>query len=544
MKVAYDYIRISDDDQSHFSIDGQKKMNIDFAFRHNIKIVRTFLDDGYSAKDFNRPNWKHLEKELAKNKSKIDYLIVWKYDRLIRNAAEGLNFIEKLEKKWNIVLLSVMENFGIDPNSPYFFKHRADLLVSAEFERRLISDRTKMGNWSAKDSGRFIGRASIGYDNARDNEDKPILVVNEEKKPVVESIFSDFLADMPYPMIIKRVNEKWGIKLKGHGAIPRIISNHIYAGFIKVPEYHGKKSYLKKSLHEAIIPEDIFWKAYYRLQDKTKPQGPKIIDDNVPLRGWVICQGCGGFHTGGKSKGRSAFYYYYRCKKCNGENYSSEKVHTEIIEILKHLSLDEKHVKALVIDAEMKLDKEFEGKSIKIKKLKSDSEQIKGKLDSLEEKYIANKVSQDTYDKWFPVYSRELNTKNIEIAELEKDSSEELNHFKQLLPAFTSLNSIYYLGGVDDKQSFLKGIFWGGFTKEKVGGRTKLLNPMFEHNLDEIKHLLRVETIKKPEQNSGFPFSTPSRTRTGMPVKALVFETSASTNSAIGALHLKNLLNS
>ena len=27
MKKAYDYIRISDDDQSHFSIDGQKKMN-------------------------------------------------------------------------------------------------------------------------------------------------------------------------------------------------------------------------------------------------------------------------------------------------------------------------------------------------------------------------------------------------------------------------------------------------------------------------------------------------------------------------------------
>jgi site-specific DNA recombinase len=542
MKVAYDYIRISDDDQSHFSIDGQKKMNIDFAFRHNIKIVRTFLDDGYSAKDFNRPNWKHLEKELAKNKSKVDYLIVWKYDRLIRNAAEGLNFIEKLEKKWNIVLLSVMENFGIDPNSPYFFKHRADLLVSAEFERRLISDRTKMGNWSAKDSGRFIGRASIGYDNARDNEDKPILVVNEERKQVVESIYSDFLADMTYPMIKQRVFETWGIKLKGHDAIKDIIANHTYAGLVKVPEYHGKKAYMRKGIHEPIIAEDVFWKAYYKLQDKIKPQGPKIVDDNVPLRGWVICQGCGGFHTGGKSKGRSAYYYYYRCKKCLGENYSSEKVHQEITEILKNLSFEEKYIKALITDAEIKLNKEFEGKNIKIKKLKSDSEQIKGKLDSLEEKYIANKVSQDTYDKWFPVYSRELNTKSIEIAELEKDSSEELNHYKQILPAFTSLESIYDLGGVDDKQSFLKGIFWGGFTKEKVGGRTKIINPMFEPNLDKISHLLRVENIKKPEQNSGFPFSTRTRGRTEISVKILVFETSASTNSAIRAFSVKNEL--
>jgi hypothetical protein len=45
-----------------------------------------------------------------------------------------------------------------------------------------------------------------------------------------------------------------------------------------------------------------------------------MVDDNVPLRGWVICQGCGGFHTGGKSKGRGGFYYYYRCKKCLNRN--------------------------------------------------------------------------------------------------------------------------------------------------------------------------------------------------------------------------------
>jgi site-specific DNA recombinase len=513
MKTAYDYIRISDDDQSHFSIDGQKKMNLDFALRHDVKIVKTFVDEGYSAKDFNRPYWKELEKALSKNKSKIDYLIVWKYDRLIRNAAEGLTFIEKLEKKWNIVLLSVMENFGIDPSTPYFFKHRADLLVSAEFERRLISDRTKMGNWSAKDSGRYIGRASIGYNNARDNEGKPILVVNEEKKPVVENIFNDFLSDVPYPIIKQRVNERWGVNLKGHEAIKDIISNHTYAGLVKVPEYHGKKSYMKKGIHEAIIPEEIFWKAFYRLQDKTKSQGPKIVDANVPLRGWVICQGCGGYLTGGKSKGRSAYYNYYRCKKCVGENYNAENVHDEIIEILNNLSLKEKYIKGLIAEAEIQLHKEIEGKSQMLKKAKFEFEQIKNKLDSLEEKYISNKIAQDSYDKWFPVYSKELNTKGFEIADLEKDHSEELKQYKQMLPALTDMAVLYKIGEVDDKQAFLKGIFWGGFIKEKVGGRTKVLNPMFEPNIANISHLLRVENIGKPENFSGFPFSTPFQTK-------------------------------
>ena len=72
-----------------------------------------------------------------------------------------------------------------------------------------------------------------------------------------------------------------------------------------------------------------------------------------------------------------------------------------------------------------------------------------------------------------------------------------------MLPALTDMAVLYKIGEVDEKQAFLKGIFWGGFTKEKVGGRTKVLNPMFEPNIDNISHLLRVEKIGKPENFSG-----------------------------------------
>ncbi|MGZ3883206.1 MAG: recombinase family protein [Bacteroidia bacterium] len=507
MKTAYAYIRISDDDQSHFSIGGQEKMNIEFGVRHNITITKTFIDDGYSAKDFNRPQWKALEKELAKNKSKVDYLIVWKYDRLIRNAAEGLTFIEKLEKKWNIILISVMENFGIDPNTPYFFKHRADLLVSAEFERRLISDRTKMGNWSAKDSGRFIGRASIGYINARDNEDLPLLVVDQEKKPIVEQVFNDFLRDIPFKAILQRAIEK-GVKIKGHDAVQRIISNHTYAGLVSVPEYHGRKSYLKKGIHEPIIPEEVFWKAFYKLKDQTKSQIHNLEDKNVPLRGFLLCKCCTGYFTGGKSKGRSNFYYYYRCKNCNGENYSAPKVHSEIIEILASLSFQEKYVSELIKVTERKLKTSMKDKSQQIQKVKSELAALNDNLDSLEKKQIENKITQETYDKWFPVYKKEINLKNSDLADLEKNDAKEFERYKMLLPKLTKMDALYEMADIPDKQAFLRGIFWGGFTKEKEGGRTALLNPMFAENSLKISALLKVERIGKPENISGFPFST------------------------------------
>ncbi|MGE0568224.1 MAG: hypothetical protein AB7O73_09760, partial [Bacteroidia bacterium] len=80
--------------------------------------------------------------------------------------------------------------------------------------------------------------------------------------------------------------------------------------------------------------------------------------------------------------------------------------------------------------------------------------------------------------------------------------------FMQILPHFNNLTSLYNVAEVADKQLFLQGIFWGGFTKEKVGGRTKCLNPIFNVNLNEISHLLKVEEIKKPENISDFPFGT------------------------------------
>jgi site-specific DNA recombinase len=508
MKTAYQYVRISDDDQSNFSISGQQKMNDDYALKHDIRVLKTFSDDGYSAKDFNRPSWKELEKELSKNKNKVDYLIVWKYDRLIRNAAEGLAFIEKLEQKWNIKLLSVMENFFIDPHSPYFFKSRADLLVNAEFERRVISDRSKFGIWSAKTQGRFIGVAPFGYDNARDQEDKPIIVINPLEKPIVEQIFQDFIGDIPFPLMLNSLKQK-GFPLKGHDALIRLLSNHTYAGLVVVPSYKDELSTTKKGIHEAIIPEDIFWKVYYKLQDKIKPQGPKTIDENIPLRGFLLCQSCGKLHTGAKSKGKLAYYYYYRCNNCRNENYNADKVHGETAEILKGLSFKEKCIKAILTVSEKKLDQEIKQKNFKLNALTKEHEQLTAKIDALEEKYISDRIEDSTYQKWFPIYQKEIRLKETAIAELQKDDNVARKLYKDWLPYLNDLNYIYDLGkDVKGKQSLLKGIFPGCLTKEKQGYGTPFINPLFYQNSLKLNHLLRIKNKGEPAFSADSPFST------------------------------------
>lgn len=157
MKQAYEYRRISEKEQSNWSLSGQGSTNHDFAARNGIEIVQNFQDDGKSARNFDRPGWKELMEALRRNHRNIDFLIVAKYDRIIRNVAEGLATIERIEQRWGVKVLSVMENISIPVHSPFFFKLRADMLVNAEFERRVISDRSKFGTMQAKAQGRFIG---------------------------------------------------------------------------------------------------------------------------------------------------------------------------------------------------------------------------------------------------------------------------------------------------------------------------------------------------------------------------------------------------
>ena len=131
MKQAIAYIRISDKDQSNFSLEGQEKYIRDHCTRNDIHLLEIFVDDGRSAKNFDRPDWKKLEEFIKIHYRVVNYLVVVMYDRFSRNAAQGLQKIETLEKKYGIQIMSVFEQMFIDFDSPFFFKQRADMLVSA-----------------------------------------------------------------------------------------------------------------------------------------------------------------------------------------------------------------------------------------------------------------------------------------------------------------------------------------------------------------------------------------------------------------------------
>lgn len=478
MKKAIGYIRISDKDQSNFSLEGQDRYIRDFCTRNNYQLTELFVDDGKSAKNFDRPDWQKLEHFIMKNKNQVDFLVVVKYDRFSRHAADGLNKIETLEHKHGILILSVFEQMLIDHNSPFFFKQRADILVNAEFELRVIRDRTKFGIHEAKLKGRYISSAPFGYVNKRDQDDKPIIEVDFDKIGIVKNIFNQYLNGVPLAEISKNAKEQ-GFARSGNSAIFRILGNCTYAGLVHVPAYRDQPEKYVKGLHSGIINEADWMEIQYKLGNIKQPK--QILNDEAPLRSVLKCN-CGKVLTGAKSKGKNKYYWYYKCNEHTRNNYSANKLHGQFDEILAQLSLSPNQIEYLINAVKIELQDQIQERTQNLTSRRIDLKKQLSQRELLEEKFINNQINQETYDKWHSTYSHNIYQLKNQINTLEGNSNDIIKMVEQELPKLGDLRYLYHKASLLQKQMFVRMVFNSKLYYLDGHYRTPEILPMFISN--------------------------------------------------------------
>jgi len=508
MKKAIAYKRISTKDQSNFSLPGQEKHINEFAAAENITIVGSFTDDGKSAKNFDRPDWKLLEAFVREHHRDVDYLIVIKYDRFSRNAAQGLQKIEWLEQKYRIMILSVFERMLIDYDSPFYFKQRADMLVSAEFELRVIRDRTKFGIHNALSSGRFINMAPFGYRNEREGKKVPVIKIVEEKALIIKKIFTMFLAGSN-KIEIFRSAKLAGFTRTSHSAIPDVLTNCVYAGLIYVPAYKKEAAKYVKGVHDGIIDEHTYWQVQERLGNTLQKRN--VLNPEVHLRG-VLKHSCGKLLTAGNSRSKSGrYYWYYKCNDHRETNYSANKIHLQFDEVLQHLSLSDQHINYLTEAAHEEMKIQLQDRDKKIVQLRKELQAAMKNIDNLEEKFITGDLAPATYKKWYSKYAAAESSIRHQLAELEKNSEDKWNLFYTELPKLTDMQYLYQAADLSQKRTFVRQVFNSQLSYVDGIYRTPFLLPLLSHNTLILKQkgLLIVE--QPPQLVAVNEGSTPNR---------------------------------
>ena len=150
MKVAI-YARVSTEEQN---LETQIDHMIDYCKRMGYEY-EVFKDVMSGAKD-NRPEFNHMMERIRLKE--FDILMVWKLDRLGRSLQHLIQILQELEHK-GIQFISLSQSIDTTTPQGKFFFHI--LGAFAEFEKDLISQRTKERLQYLKKQGKKLGRPKI-----------------------------------------------------------------------------------------------------------------------------------------------------------------------------------------------------------------------------------------------------------------------------------------------------------------------------------------------------------------------------------------------
>lgn len=457
MKRAIRYLRFSQKGQSNGSIERQELYTDQWLCNNHVMLVDTFKDEGSSARTFDRPDFKKLQSLVAKHHKSVDYLLVDQLDRFSRNAGEAIAYVKMLQRKYGIQVVSVTEGIIFDYETPGSFFRTGLQLLLAEEDNINRSIKVKGGIYTAKaKEGRYIyRRAPFGYRINGEKKERH-LVVKENEAAIVKFIYDQFLKKTPL-YIIKNKARELGFVTKGNVAVEKVLTNPVYAGLLKVEQFKEYPGGLYLGIHEPIIDVNL-WNLVQQKMKKT----PKIrtkIDENIPLRGIVKCH-CGVPLTGAPSRSKSGkYFYYYKCKHSGHNNISAKKAHAQLLEILKLIYLSDIKIQNIAKKCRSSLKSELDTYHRKAVQYNIELEDATRKLYAIEEKYIADEIGQETYERWFATYNLRIEELKKLVVQLNKDQNQAFKILNTKLEAIKDLQKIFIMANTLQKRHLINLIF-------------------------------------------------------------------------------------
>jgi site-specific DNA recombinase len=483
MKKAIRYLRFSSDGQSHHSIERQDAITAQWINHNKIVIVDTFIDEGYTAKNFDRPDIKQLFEFIRKNHRGIDYLVVSELTRFSRETGDAINMVKKIQREYGVRIVSAMRGTIYDclDHNSFFMMGLEFLLGNSENIKR--TNDINGGIYTAKAvKGKWIqgGAAPYGY-KKEGTGDHRHLVIHEPEAIVVRYIFQAFLHNTPFYIIEQKVKQM-GFNRTGNGRVHEILKHPVYYGYQYVKPYKDLPGGLFQLKNHQPIVDVLTWNA---VQEKlNRPDKARVaVAENFPLRGVLHCH-CKKLLTGAPSKSRNGNYYgYYKCQSAGHNNYNADEAHKKLNEALGWMSLPSHWAVAIREKTYQVLEERTKDNRLILEQKKAEFDKLERQMESVEKKFIDNQINFDTYNRWHMDISSKRVTLNAEIEKMDR-SQEKLHYLlENNLQKLTDLQSVYKAAPLTQGQELLRMVFDNSlYLKDKVY-RTTYVMPVFTHNL-------------------------------------------------------------
>ena len=495
-KSAIRYHRFSSDNQSVGSLERQAAITGQWCKNSEVTIRDTFEDDGWSAKNFDRPDIKKLFDLLKKQTYKIDYLIVAELTRFSRDLGEAITLVKKIQTLYGVKIVSAGRNTIYDcSDSTSFFMMSIEFTLGNTENLKREAD-INGGIYTAKGiDKRYIGPfAPYGYRLQGKNKERKLVVYEPEAK-VVEQIFNSFLHNTSISELLK-IAQLNGMNKKGNSVITKMLTNVLYTAQQHVKPWKGMAGGLLPVNHEPIIDMVTFAKVQKKLKEKDSPK--VSISTEMPLRGLLHCH-CGRMLTGAPSRGRHGnYYYYYKCYAGSiHNNVSAAKLHQQVQDMLTYLSVPTYIVDELREVGKTTFKAGLEANKTKLAAKKIELAAVQQKLYNLEEKYIVNEIAFATYNRWYSDYNQQLLLLNNELDLLSQSDNSIIALLEKELTCLTDLKYLYNGLSIVNQQLLLNIVFDAKLYYRNGLLRTPYLIEIFHPNLLILKEKKLLELDEK-----------------------------------------------
>ncbi len=424
----------------------------------------TYIDDGYTGTDFNRPGFQRMLEDMKNGI--IECIIVKDLSRLGRNYIEVGNYIEQIFPIFNIRFIAINDNIDsfTNPSSSNTILIPFKNLINDEYARDTsIKIRTALNG--RKKKGEFVG-AFPAYGYIKSKEDNHKLIVDEEAANIVKKIFEWHVNQkMGCLKICHKLNESGilnptGYKIKKLGlnyhnsksndyfwtvsTVRNILKNDIYIGNMtqgkrKVKSYKIHKLeqvpeeewITVENMHKPIIDKDTFERAQRLRENDTRVEK----SGNISIWAGILkCGDCGKTMHKKISRNKNGnIYEYYICgtyrKKsnhlCTKHTIRIGDLQEAVLQTIQYQIKQFVNVDELVKRIDLKIEKENKQEKNQHAKY-NEIEKVEKLKKILYEDWKNNYITKEEYVNYKKDYDEQIESIKENIISMQKQQKEEL----------------------------------------------------------------------------------------------------------------------
>ena len=494
------YVRLSQEDMragESLSIENQKLILTKYVAEQGWNLIDTYVDDGYSGTDFNRPAVIRLLDDAKMGK--INLIIVKDLSRFGRNYIQVGQYIDYIFPTYNIRFIALNDNVDTLNANSTAMDMMPIMNVFNEWHAANTSKKIKAVIEANCKAGKYRAtNAPYGY--VKGNDENRLPVPDEPAASIVRRMFEmrsqgispRHIADMlneekiltPSDYLYAKQgkpNPRKTTHLWCAERVRKMLQNPTYLGHLvqmrtttvshknhKLIKRNEEDMVVIKNTHEPLVSQEMWDKC--REMDNSVSQGKRDKHGEImPLSGLMYCADCGekmrlGWNnttTGSKKKPRKYLRHNYQCGAYSryGKFYCTSH-HIKMKDINAIVLTDIRMIATLVVEDEEKARQQFLAQKEQINSHQTEMEQkrlrdgmyrieeLRKLIPSIYEDKVLGKIPETVCVNLLEKYQAEQKELSEEVSELEaklsavKQDKDDVEEFIRRLKKYTDVQEL------------------------------------------------------------------------------------------------------